>query len=77
MFEIFHPQSSRGLKASLALMHMITFIVRSSNLEWQKKNPLSVVEFIYSIGETFLTDTYTHTHTHTHTHIILAFLETE
>ena len=37
MFEIFYPQSNTGLKASLALMHMITFILRSANLEWQEK----------------------------------------
>ena len=37
MFEIFHPRSSTGLKASLALMHMITFILRRSNSEWQEK----------------------------------------
>ena len=34
MFEIFHPQSNMGLKAILALMHMTTFILQSSNLEW-------------------------------------------
>ena len=34
MFETFHPQSNVGLKASLALMHMTTFILQSSNLEW-------------------------------------------
>ena len=27
MFDIFHPHSNEGLKASLALMHMITFIL--------------------------------------------------
>ena len=34
MFETFHPQSNVCLKASLALMHMTTFIFQSSNLEW-------------------------------------------
>ena len=34
MFETFHPQSNVGLKASLALMHMTTFILQSSSLEW-------------------------------------------
>ena len=38
----------------------------------RKKNPLYVVEFLFSIGETFLS----HTHTHTHTHIFMAFLGT-
>ena len=37
MFEIFHPQSNTALKASLAIMHMTTFILQSSNLEWQEK----------------------------------------
>ena len=32
MFEISHRQSNAGLKASLALMHMTTFILESSNL---------------------------------------------
>ena len=34
IFETFHPQSNVGIKASLALMHMTTFILQSSNLEW-------------------------------------------
>lgn len=34
MFVIFHPQSNAGLKAKLALMHMIAFILQSSNLDW-------------------------------------------
>ena len=38
MFEIFHLQTNAGLKASLALMHMTTFILQSSNLEWQKES---------------------------------------
>ena len=33
IFEIFHPQSKAGLKASLALMHMTIFILQSLNLE--------------------------------------------
>ena len=33
MFETFHPQSNVGLKASLVLMYMTTFILQSSNLE--------------------------------------------
>ena len=40
MFEIFHPQSNAGLKTSLALMHMTTFILQSSNLEWQEKESI-------------------------------------
>ena len=40
MFEIFHPQSNAGLKASLALMYMTTFILQSSNLEWQEKESI-------------------------------------
>ena len=34
MFETFHPQSNVDLKASLALMHVTSFILQSSNLEW-------------------------------------------
>ena len=37
MFEIFHPQSNTGLKASLALMYMTALILQSSNLEWWEK----------------------------------------
>ena len=37
LFEIFYTQSNLGLKASLALMHMTTFILQNSNLEWQEK----------------------------------------
>ena len=33
MFEIFHPQSNTGLKASLALMYVAALILQSSNLE--------------------------------------------
>ena len=34
MSETFHPQSNVGLKASLSLIHMTTFILQSLNLEW-------------------------------------------
>ena len=34
MSETFHPKSNVGLKASLALIHMTTFILQSLNLEW-------------------------------------------
>ena len=61
MFEIFHPQSNTGLKASLSLMHMTTLILRSSIQNGRKRNPLSRVDFIFNISE------ITHTHTHTHT----------
>ena len=40
MFESFHPESNAGLKVSLAIMHMATFILQSSNLEWQEKEPI-------------------------------------
>ena len=40
MFEIFHPQGNAGFKASLALMHVTSFILRSSKLEWQEKEPI-------------------------------------
>ena len=40
MFEIFHSESNPGLKVSLAIMHMATFILQSSNLEWQEKEPI-------------------------------------
>ena len=33
MFEMFHPQSNAGLKASLTLMHMTIVILQSLNLE--------------------------------------------
>ena len=62
------PQSNAGLKDSLAQMYMATFILRSSNLERQEKESITVVEFVFSIGENF--------DTHTHTHIFVAFLKT-
>ena len=68
MFEIFHLQGNACLKASLAVMYLTAFILRSSNFEWEENE--SVVEFIFSIGETF------HTHRYTHAHIFVAFLET-
>ena len=40
MFEIFHPQSNTGLKASLALMYMTALILQSSNLEWSEKESI-------------------------------------
>ena len=40
MFEIFHPKSNAGLKVSLAIMHMAIFILQSSHLEWQEKEPI-------------------------------------
>ena len=63
MFGIFHPRSNASLKASLALMHMATFILRNSNLEWQEKGSVSVMEFIFGIRETFHTNRHTHIHT--------------
>ena len=60
MFEIFHLQSNACLKASLAVMHLTTFILRSSDFEWEENE--SVVEFIFSIGETFHTQIHTRTH---------------
>ena len=60
IFEIFHLQSNVCLKASLALIHLTTFILRSSNLEWEEKE--FVVKLIFSIGATFI-----HVDTHTHT----------
>ena len=40
MFEIFHSESNAGLKVGLAIMRMTTFILQSSNLEWQEKEPI-------------------------------------
>ena len=60
MFEIFHLQSDACLKASLALMHSTTFILRSLNQDWEEKG--SVLKFIFSIVETF------HAHRHTRAH---------
>ena len=66
----FTSWSNAGLKASLALIHnydnfdFLKFKFRIA----QKRNPLSAVQIVFSIGETF--HTYTHTNTHTHTHTI-------
>ena len=65
MFEILHSHSNARLRARSAVMHMPTFILRSSKLE---RNPWFVVGFIFSIGETFLT--HKHPHTHKHTYIL-------
>ena len=40
IIKTFYPKSNAGLKVSLAIMHMTTFILRSSNLEWQEKEPI-------------------------------------
>ena len=53
--EVFHPQSNTDFKASLTLMHMTTSILRSSNLNDRKRDPISVGDSIFSIGETFHT----------------------
>ena len=66
----FTSWSNAGLKASLALIHnydnfdFLKFKFRIA----QKRNPLSAVQIVFSIGETFHTYTHTNTHTHTHTH---------
>ena len=80
MFEIFHPQSSRGSNASLALMYMTTFILQSSNVELQEKESVMCGGVYFQLIETFHTHTHTHTrartrartHTHTHTQTVLA-----
>ena len=88
----FTSWSNVGLKVSLALIHnydnfhFLKFKFRIA----EKRNPLSAVQIVFSIGETFHTYThanththtifevffhiYTHTHTHTHT-IFEVFLE--
>ena len=65
MFEIFHPESNAGLKVSLAIMHIAAFILQSSNLEWQEKEPIICggVYFQHKWNHN------THTHTHTQTHL--------
>ena len=68
MFEIFHTEGNGGLKVSLAIIHVTTFILLSSFIF--HVNPLSVVKSIFSISEIFLC------HTHTHTYIFVPFLET-
>ena len=40
MFEIYYPQSNTGSKASLALLHMTTFTLQSSNQELQEKESI-------------------------------------
>ena len=40
LFEIFHSESNAGSKVGLAIMRMTTFILQSSNLEWQEKEPI-------------------------------------
>ena len=71
MFEIFHIEGNGGLKVSLAIMHVTTFILLSSFIFIIfHVNPLSVVKYIFSISEIFLC------HTHTHTYIFVPFLET-
>ena len=63
----FTSWSNVGLKVSLALIHnydnfhFLKFKFRIA----EKRNPLSVVQIVFSIGETF--HTYTHANTHTHT----------
>ena len=70
----FTSWSNAGLKASLALIHnydnfdFLKFKFRIA----QKRNPLSAVQIVFSIGETF--HTYTHTNTHTHTHNLWGIL---
>ena len=54
MFEIFHLQIT------------LDYSNACDNFHFTKKNPLSVVEFIFSIAETF----------HTHIYIFVAFLGT-
>ena len=66
MFEIFHPQSNAGLKASLTLMHMTIVILQSLNLEWQEK------EFIIC-GGVYLQ--HRRNLSHAHTHIFVALVE--
>ena len=70
-------QSDAGLKVSLAIIHMTTFILPSSNLEWQEKESI-ICGGVYFQHRWNLSVslTHTHTHTHTHPHIFLAFLET-
>ena len=40
MFQIFHGQSNTGLKASVAIMHMTTFILQILYLEWWEKESI-------------------------------------
>ena len=48
---------------------MLQYFRTFSHLFDRKRNLLSVVEFIFSIGETFYTHAHTHTLTHSHTHM--------
>ena len=69
MFEIFHLQSNAGLKASLAIIDITTFILRSSNLEWQEKEPIIR-------GGVYFQHKWNLSLSHTYTYISIPFLKT-
>ena len=65
IIKTFYPKSNAGLKVSLAILHMTTFILRSSNLEWQEKEPI-ICGRVYFQHKRNLSVSHTHTYTHIH-----------